>query len=469
MAIVVTLVLTTSLGVSVVTHPWAQPPMSTSTSAKVAMTPGIGPSIAKPPPSSPHPGVLEVYDVYPDGATTEDPAVAYDTVSYEPLLNVLETLVAYNGSSSKGLGPNAFVPVLATCVPGTAQCTHDYGSTLIANNTHGQPTYFTFVLDPAAQFYDPSTAKSWGVYPTDVMFSIAREMAYSEAIGVGNTPGWLIAQALLPNGSGAYDGGIHAPYNTTPAQIYGSMLINDTNYCPATAITNAHGCITFVADGQGGPWPQFLQQIGDGFMGILPCGWYTYEGAGVPGWGNISAAGGDGSCLLPNGGSTTQSPSWTSYLAGLNPKSWDNFEEDLGATYPTPAPHVQWNMVGSGPYYAIITPTGSPPGYSLTTNPGYNQPSGCNATSGLATYGGYCWPAKNGYQGNVAVYYEPTDTVGIGQYKAHQADFAGILTTDTGELLSLAAQGDLNYYVAHGLSVFFQMPNRFSVHWFALM
>ncbi|HYB63159.1 MAG TPA: hypothetical protein VEE86_01890, partial [Thermoplasmata archaeon] len=87
-------------------------------------------------PKSPHNGTLETEE-YTGGAglTTEDPAVAYDTISVEPILNVYETLVAYNGSGSNGLGPHAFVPVLATCVPGTVQCHEDYGSYLLANNT----------------------------------------------------------------------------------------------------------------------------------------------------------------------------------------------------------------------------------------------------------------------------------------------------------------------------------------------
>ncbi|HYA11059.1 MAG TPA: hypothetical protein VEH10_05265, partial [Thermoplasmata archaeon] len=333
LAIVATLVLVVSFGLPVVANVMATPAHAAAlpTGISAAVTPATTAAVKVNSPVSPHPGVLSVYDVYPGGATTEDPAVAYDTVSYEPILNVFETLVTYNGSSS-----TSYIPVLATCVPGTAQCTHDYGQSLVANNGKGQPVYWTFVIDPAAKFYDPATTNSWGVYPTDVMFSIAREMAYSEAIGVGNTPGWLIAQALLPNGSGSFDGGVHAPYNTTPADILGSMLINDTNYCPAVAMTNAHGCITFVADGAGGPWPFFMQLIGDGFMGVLPCGWYSNsaQGAGVPGWAAPASA--DSSCLLPNGGTTTQSSLWTSYLAGLNPTSWDAFEENLGATYPAP-------------------------------------------------------------------------------------------------------------------------------------
>jgi len=331
---------------------------------------------------SPSPGKLVVYDDY-GGAemTTEDPAVAYDTISVEPILNVYETLVAYNGSGSNGLGPHAFVPVLATCVPGTVQCHEDYGSYLLANNTSGVPTYWTFVIDPAARFYDPSTGHSWGVYPTDVMFSMAREMAWSESYGVGTTAGWLIAQALLPNGSVTWDGGLHAPYNTTPANILGSMLVNDSSYCPTLAMSEAHGCITFVVNGGGGPWPQFLQLIGDEYMAVVPCAYFSANGANVTGWdAPFNGTSADSSCLLPDGQTTTDNSAWTTYLNGLSPTSWDAYEEELPSLYPAPHPAVQFHMVGSGPYYGTMDPNGSPPGYSLSANPAYNQPSGCNAT-----------------------------------------------------------------------------------------
>ncbi len=489
-AVTLVMVLSAALPVigNVLTH---TAPMAASTtaaesasaaSAAVSAAANVAPATS---PVSPHQGTLVNDFIAPGGATAEDTAVAYDTVSYEPMLNVYETLVAYNGSNATGTNPYQFVPVAATCVPGTHQCTSDYGASMpgftgmfdktgAITSVVGDAVYWTFVIDPAAHFYDAGNATASSIYPSDVMYSIAREMAYSEAIGVGNTPGWLIAQALLPNGSAHFDGGIHAPYNTTPEAIYGSMLINNTNYCPATAMSSmGNGCITFIADGAGAPWPFFLQLIGDGFMGILPADWYTANGAGLPGWtmplGGPSSP--DHGVLLPDGGTTTTGVSWSNFLANLNTTggktSWDAFETGLATTYPAPAPHIQWNMVGSGPYYSIIS---AGVGYSLIVSPGYQQPSGCNVTSGYAQYGGYCWPAadppgttntnyvtSDGYVPDVSVTYEQSDTNGIAAYKSGGADFAGIYTTDTAELLSLAASGKLNYYSAPSLSTFF-MP-----------
>lgn len=423
-------------------------------------------------PGSLHPGTLEVYEVAPGGATTEDPAVAYDTVSGEPILNVFEPLITYNGSAN-----DSYVPVLATCVPGTPQCATDYGSTLV-DDQHGapytgsagqQPIFWTFVLDPRAEFYDPTTGNHWGVYPSDVMFSAAREMAWSTLIGVGSTPGWQIAQTLLPNGTlnahgRAWDDGLHAPYNTTPGNILSSMLINDSAFCPAAALTGAHGCITFRADGQGSDWPFFLQLIDDEFAGaVLPCGWYTAgaQGAGIPDWTGSHAASGDGPCAVPQLGASqsTSAPAWADYLANLtspsnsnpstNSTSWDQYE-NLILGYPAPDPHVQWRMAGSGPYYATLDPSGTPPGYALNANPYYAQPSGCSGAGGLSTYAGGCYPVVHVAIPQVDVVYEPSDTVGINAYRAGQADFATISAPETLTMVDLADEGKINYYVAPG-------------------
>jgi hypothetical protein len=434
-----------------------------------APAPALGPSGSRSVPRSPHPGTLDVYEVAPGGATTEDPAVAYDTVSAEPILNVLEPLITYNQSTGSSQGP-----VLATCVPGTPECQTDYGSSLIDDQAGapytgapGQlPVYWTFVLDPQAQFYDPTTGHSWGVYPTDVMFSEARELAWSELVGVGSTPGWLTAQALLPNGTvnghdRAWDGGLHTPYNTTPGDILSSMLINDTAYCPGVAMTQGHGCITFRADGQGSDWPMFLELIGDASAGsVIPCGWYSAaaQGAAIPGWSGSHATAGDGPCAVPQLGvsQSTSSAAWGSYLTNLtspinpnpstNATSWDSYEEAI-ENYPAPNPHVQWKMVGSGPYYADLDPAGHPPGYTLHANPDYSPPVGCSGAGGLATYGPTCYPNAHEFIPTVDVVYEESDGPGLRAYRNGTADFAAIYPSDTSELINLASENKLNYYV----------------------
>ncbi len=380
---------------------------------------------------SPHPGVLNAYELNPSGATTLDPAIAYDTGSYEPILNVYQTLVNFNGSST-----TTFVPTLATCVPGTVQCVNDYGTNLTTYNSTGSPIAWTFVIDPAARFYDPQSHASWGVFPSDVMFSVARSLAFANLPYPAKNPGWILGQSLLPTptAKGAvWDGGIHAgvpgyDLNNTPGNILGSMLVNDSFYCPSSALSDAHGCVTFVAHGGGADWPFFLQLVADNLgASIVPCGWFTSAGAGIPGWAGTNASSpGDGPCKLPNGGTSTSTPSWAGYVATLNSTTpgarnatyWDAFEK-LAETSPNVQPGVQWAMVGSGPYSAEVF-RGT--GYVLSSNPAYVQPSGCSGAGGLAVYGGYCDPAVGAYLPKVNVYWSGSIHTGIAAMTSGAAD-----------------------------------------------
>ncbi len=392
---------------------------------------------------SPHPGTLEVYEVAPGGATTLDPAQAADTFSMEPILNTYETLVQYDGNST-----DTFVPALATCVPGTPACASEYGYSLVNYTSSGQPEYWTFVIDPSARFYDPTTGTGWPVYPSDVMFSVARDLAFSELPAPGVTDGWVQAQALLPPGNASWDQGLHAPYNTTPEQILGSMLVNDSAFCPSVALTADHGCITFNATGSGSYWTTFLQFMANDLgAAVVPCGWFTFQGAGVPGFYGSSAANGDGPCLLPGNATSTSDASYLDWLDALSPTAWDGFES-LGYGWPAAQPAVQWNAVGSGPYY--IASVSSAVGYELRANPDYAQPIGCAGDPG-------CMPAPGSYEPEVQVYWESDDTAGLQEYVAGEADMAQIDTTDTAELLELVAQGKAQYTSFPTLSTFF-MP-----------
>ena len=395
---------------------------------------------------SPHPGTIDSYEVVPGGATSIDPAVDYESVGYEVIANVYQTLVYYNGSSS-----SSFVPELATCVPGTAQCQSLYGSSLITpfpgtNN----PEYWTFVIDKNANFYDPSTGASWGVYPTDVMASLARTAAFADLPFVASAPGWIQSQSWVQylNTNGSWDHGYHSPFNNTPQGILSGMLINDTQYCPTVAMSSEHGCITFNANGGGTDWPFFLELMADpDGAGIGSCGWMGYMGAGAPGF-TTTAPHGDGPCLLPDGGTSTNNSAWTNYLATLSPTSWDTFELNA-VNAPAVFPQVRFAAVGSGPYYVASISTGV--GYVLQANPAFGQPN-C-----AGEY--WCQPAAGNYVHTVNVYWEPTDQVGIQEYLQGKADFAGILTTDTPTLLNLQQAGKIGILNTPTISVFFDPIN----------
>ncbi len=408
--------------------------------------------------TSPHPGTIVNYEVAPGGATSVDPAVDYETVGAEIIDNVYESLVTYNGTSTA-----TFMPQLATCVPGTAQCVAQYGTNLTTYNaTLGGTEDWTFVLDKAARFYDPATQASWPVYPSDVMFTVARMLSYADLPGIETTAGWIDAQALLPAGNASWDvnalteSGSHAPFNNTPANILASMLVNDSAYCPSAAMTSENGCITFVADGPGAQngfttpraWPNFLQFIAD--TAIVSSGWYNAQGLGaaIPGWPQSTARDGDGPTLLPGGVTSTSAVGFGGgYLSGsLGSVGWDTMQDQMVVAYPSVNAETRYHAVGSGPYYLVGY--NDAVGYSLGANPAYAQPTGCAGQQ-------WCLPKPGQYAGTVKIYWDDSDTLGIQQFIAGQTDLATILPTETPTMISLLQQGKIGALPAPTLDIFF--------------
>lgn len=415
---------------------------------------------------SPHQGKLNIYELAPGGSTSSDPAVDYETVGYEPILNVYQSLVAYNGSST---GPTfaSYVPQLATCVPGSPACQKLYGNSL----SDGQN--FTFVIDHGAQFYDPKggggSGTHWGVYPSDVVFSLARTMSFATLPCYSCNNGWIVTQALLPLGNSSsipgvptWDGGIHSARNNTPSHVFASMSVNDSKWCPATAMSAEHGCVTFhatgggaemgglgVGPGQGLLWPYFLELIADNLGGsIVPCGWFSTspQSAGIPGWTYGSAASayqGDHPCKLPGGTTTTTDPAFTTAVNAIGATGWDTYQ--TSGSSPPFWGAVQWSMVGSGPYYlSNLAPAQS---YVLTANPAYVQPEYCN-------YAG-CEPAVKAYASQVTVTWETTQVQGEQAYASGVADFASIPSTDAALLLQLVQQGKIGALSFPSISFYF--------------
>ncbi len=395
--------------------------------------------------SSPHTGSLYIYEIVPGGATSLDPAVDYETTGGEIIQNVYETLVQYAGDSTA-----SYVPVLSMCVPGPAasgpgSCQAQYGSDLQTGN------YWTFPINPNASFYDPSTATSWGVYPSDVMFSISRTLMWLQTPSQYTTPGWMIGQSLLPYGQSSFDGGIHTPWNNTPQNVYGAFLVNDSKYCPTDAMTQAHGCITFNAAGSATVWPEILEFLENSEgSSVVPCGWFTSLGAGLPGFAT-NAAHGDGPCLLPGGGTTTNASAFTSYVSGANPKLFDPIIALDATNIYQPQPQVRWNIVGSGPYYLKSVDQGQ--GYILKANPAYTQPN-CAGLPG-------CYAAANNYASTVNVFWDQNSVTGVEQYIAGQSDVSTFFPTDIPTILNLVHAGKVGLFTMPTLNVF---PEGFSFH-----
>ena len=392
-----------------------------------------------------HPGSLVIYEYAPGGSTSEDPAVDYETLGYEVMLNVYQTLISYNGSQT---GPTytSFVPQIATCVPGSPACTQLYGSSLITADNKN----FTFVINSASRFYDPHTGANWPVYPSDVVFSLARTMGFATQPCYTCNNGWIVTQALLSSGNQSWDGGIHGPRNNTPQSVFASMSVNDSRWCPAAAMSGANGCVTFHANGNGQVWPYFLELISTNLgSSIVPAGFFSGDAtnsgnAGIPywTWGNVSGAG-DHPVLLPGGATSTNSSAFQSAVAAMPITGWDQWE-GAGSSPPFLG-NVQWNMAGSGPYFLKgITPGQT---YALQANPAYAPNPNCN-------YQG-CQPAKGHYAGNVSVIWETTQIPGEQAYQAGTADFAGIPSTDTALMLQLIQQGKISALSFPSISIFF--------------
>jgi len=133
----------------------------------------------------------------PGGPRTFDPAVAYDTVSYEVLYEIYQPLVYY-----AGLSTNQFNPVIATEVPTVA-------------NGGITPNYlnYTFHINTSLQFYNGDH-----VTPYDVYISIARTLLFSD---YSSNPGWILAHALLPAPT------IYGPFNNSFYWIHHAITWNN--------------------------------------------------------------------------------------------------------------------------------------------------------------------------------------------------------------------------------------------------
>jgi peptide/nickel transport system substrate-binding protein len=387
----------------------------------------------------PHPGHIIAYESYSGGATTFDPAIDYDLAGYEVVGNVYQTLVLYNGSSA-GPAPADYIAEIATCVPGTPQCSSLYGG-----NSLIQGTDFTFVISSAARFYDPydlvnGAHPSWGVYPSDVMFSALRTLAFSQLPYPLFTNGWILTQSLLPGGNSTWDGGIHATFNNTPAPMFASMTINGTE-CPSVALTQEHGCITFHANANnsyGNAWPFFLELISDQQgSSIVPCGWFSMpaQGQGIPNWTASNASDqGPHPCKAPTA-AQVNAMSFTGF------DGWEqNYYNALTGVY---AGNTQWRPVGSGPYYLTGTQVGL--SYDLAANPAYQSNPLCTWTG--------CQPPAGKYVPSVHVVWESDPVQGEQSLASGVADFATFPATDTGYLLELVQGGKANALVVPSLAV----------------
>jgi len=142
--------------------------------------------------------VLINAEYVPGGPRTLDPAIAYDTVSYEVLYEIYQPLIYYNGTSL-----TEFHPVVAKQVPTVA-------NGLVTSNYLN----WTFYINSSATFSNGDHATAYDVYE-----SMLRTLLFANDPG---TPGWIVAHALLPAPT------IYGPFNLSFYWIHHAITWNNT-------------------------------------------------------------------------------------------------------------------------------------------------------------------------------------------------------------------------------------------------
>ena len=149
-----------------------------------------------------NPGTIVNMEATTGGTWTLDPAINY--VGSEPIINIYETLLAYNYTSTTSL-----VPILADSIP-------------TVENGGISPDFmnYTFHIRQNLHFSDGTPVTPW-----DVKYSITRTLLFVS--GSPPTPGWLIGQFLLP----------------TDAD--GNYLLNYSTVNGAVSVDNSSQTVTF--------------------------------------------------------------------------------------------------------------------------------------------------------------------------------------------------------------------------------
>jgi ABC-type transport system substrate-binding protein len=203
------------------------------------------------------PGVINVAEMVAAGPMSFDPQVDYESVGYEVILNILGTLLVYNGSST-----TTFIPMLAASVP------------TVGNGINANDTVFTFKIRSGLKFSngDPITAY-------DVWYTMIRNMLFIG--GFPGTPDWILSQYLVPGASI----GVIIMKNATDttdfnAIMHGVTYDNSSNTVTFNLVSPTTPQLFFaaVADslGTGVLDASWLQSVGAGIT-FTPAGFHSYQ------------------------------------------------------------------------------------------------------------------------------------------------------------------------------------------------
>ncbi len=350
---------------------------STWTFVQTAAVGAFAPKHAASP--STHTGIVDATWI-PGGFATLDPAIAYDTVSYEAIYNLYEPLVQY----APGTSASSYIPVLATAVP-TIQ-----NGLIQTNTTPSGVAYvnYTFNLNPSAKFANGAPVTSYDVY-----FSVLRGLLFANDPG---RPGWLTAHALIPGAS------IYGPFNVTPFWVNHAMTMKNSSsitfhILPTTnqslfGVTPQNGTnAAYMATGNAstpgysaaeyssyGASTYFMQLLVQPIAFVMDAAWANASGAGI-------------GAFSPN---AAYSSAFYNYQQYGNAVSWNT--------------KLQFGTMGTGPYViqALV------PGQMIRFVP--NQ----NFTQTID------YPALSAMQPSITIYYYTSESVAQVAFQTGAADFA---------------------------------------------
>lgn len=197
---------------------------------------------------APNPETLTIGNI--GDALTLDPMASYDTASGEPIQNMYETLVTYDG-----VAVDKFVPALAE----SYEMSED-------------GTTFTFTIRKGVTFHEGQELK-----PSDVKYSFMRLMLN----GGGSTPAWLVNEPFF--GVGVADatqlidpeGGL-ADNREELLKVEPDKLKTPCTFLDeAITVDEAAGTVTMKL---AQPWAPFLPTIANGWGSILSQEWVVANG-----------------------------------------------------------------------------------------------------------------------------------------------------------------------------------------------
>jgi Bacterial extracellular solute-binding proteins, family 5 Middle. len=212
----------------------------------------------------PNPGTIIVAENVPGGPYSFDADIDLEVVGEEIIRNIYSTLVIYNGSST-----SKFLPMATEYLPtlGNWSQRNLYGG--IAPNY----TMYTFKIRPNLKAANGDNLTAY-----DVWYSIIRSLLCSG--GVPPTPGYALAQYLIPNYSE------FMPIVTSPNDTQGfNVIMNSVHYDNNTdTVTfnlsekvNPQLFFSILTESEASVYDaKWLEQVGDG-INFTPAGFYQYE------------------------------------------------------------------------------------------------------------------------------------------------------------------------------------------------